>query len=183
MIKVSVPSRGILFPNTLVFLITGKRYCVSVPSRGLLFPNSCKTIISKRIFGFRPLSGYLISKYKSGWTSPKRNWTVSVPSRGILFPNHVNSYVLVFTYKWVSVPSRGILFPNSYTNITMICCYLFPSPLGVSYFQINKLILHSFLKFLFPSPLGVSYFQMFLHWCLSRERLSFRPLSGYLISK
>ena len=62
--------------------------------------------------------------------------------------------------KKVSVPSRGILFPNnlmkSYNNILVE----FPSPLGVSYFQIIIEMLHTFSVKLFPSPLGVSYFQI-----------------------
>ena len=36
---------------------------VSVPSRGILFPNADKELDEKIAKGFRPLSGYLISKY------------------------------------------------------------------------------------------------------------------------
>ena len=86
--KVSVPSRGILFPNRLLLAVVwGVVIIVSVPSRGILFPN--KTLISLLILmdsSFRPLSGYLISKFMDEW-----------------------------------------LFAG---------LYLFPSPLGVSYFQI-----------------------------------------------
>ena len=40
--------------------------------------------------------------------------------------------------KKVSVPSRGILFPNNVIQIksSSNCIEVFPSPLGVSYFQI-----------------------------------------------
>ena len=39
--KVSVPSRGILFPNRLLLAVVwGVVIIVSVPSRGILFPNS-----------------------------------------------------------------------------------------------------------------------------------------------
>ena len=64
--SVSVPSRGILFPN---YVITYSKHeigkDVSVPSRGILLPNH-----------YRDVS-------RSG------NETVSVPSRGILFPNSI----------------------------------------------------------------------------------------------
>ena len=62
--NVSVPSRGILFPNNNT--VNGNprwRFLVSVPSRGILFPNTGRLIIVYSIIkGFRPLSGYLISK-------------------------------------------------------------------------------------------------------------------------
>ena len=63
--------------------------------------------------------------------------------------------------KCVSVPSRGILFPNTVSNFSTTLFTLFPSPLGVSYFQISS----SFPPLnnddiMFPSPLGVSYFQI-----------------------
>ena len=69
---------------------------------------------SKRILlGFRPLSGYLISKCVIISVSKSFTSSVSVPSRGILFPNASNEYVA-----------------NDETA--------FPSPLGVSYFQMMK---------------------------------------------
>ena len=63
LVSVSVPSRGILFPNSL-----GEYYCelisVSVPSRGILFTYG-GTSDRNYYFGwrFRPLSGHIISKY------------------------------------------------------------------------------------------------------------------------
>ena len=36
---------------------------------------------------------------------------------------------------------------------------------------------------MFPSPLGASYFQMLCAMIIESKRLSFRPLSGHLISK
>ena len=60
----------------------------------------------------------------------------------------------------VSVPSRGILFPNQNRNWENSAVKLFPSPLGVSYFQMQ-----------FPFPVKKISGQCF------------RPLSGYLISK
>ena len=60
----------------------------------------------------------------------------------------------------VSVPSRGILFPNA--------DFFFGNASGM----------------LFPSPLGVSYFQILDEWDEKTIYLmGFRPLSGYLISK
>ena len=61
----------------------------------------------------------------------------------------------------------------------------FPSPLGVSYFQIQSdLHNYQFNVKKFPSPLGVSYFQIISNIESGMFRMnSFRPLSGYLISK
>ena len=62
---------------------------------------------------------------------------------------------------------------------------MFPSPLGVSYFQnvVEVNIDGEFRQLAFPSPLGVSYFQKQLIVTLQQLTVSFRPLSGYLISK
>ena len=63
--RVSVPSRGILFPNLYgcTFQAAIRKANVSVPSRGILFPNDFQAFY-------------------------QRHWSyVSVPSRGILFPN------------------------------------------------------------------------------------------------
>ena len=62
---------------------------------------------------------------------------------------------------------------------------MFPSPLGVSYFQIKDVarLIEKYDK-AFPSPLGVSYFQIgFGFKFFNRFIYRFRPLSGYLISK
>ena len=61
---------------------------------------------------------------------------------------------------------------------------MFPSPLGVSYFQMG--IEHCVVDIgntVFPSPLGVSYFQIIKGKGNEDTKESFRPLSGYLISK
>ena len=63
---------------------------------------------------------------------------------------------------------------------------VFPSPLGVSYFQISLKVCKRCLLLLkkFPSPLGVSYFQICKLSHYNSPFLNrFRPLSGYLISK
>ena len=86
---------------------------------------------------------------------------------------------------------------------------VFPSPLGVSYFQILFITGVCVAESEFPSPLGVSYFQIITkignniiddivsvpsrgilfpntasyHFGRASGMLSFRPLSGYLISK
>ena len=92
----------------------------------------------------------------------------------------------VASYLIVSVPSRGILFPN------MLCNYIksveneeFPSPLGASYFQIITCVMILKCLKLFPSPLGASYFQIRQGKSTIDilDLLSFRPLSGHLISK
>ena len=60
---VSVPSRGILFPNGKKKLFH-YHITVSVPSRGILFPNNQLVSKVRKVHStcFRPLSGYLISK-------------------------------------------------------------------------------------------------------------------------
>ena len=62
---------------------------VSVPSRGILFPNYLDTLEGKKlpVPRFRPLSGHLISELVPSENSLKWLIIVSVPSRGILFPN------------------------------------------------------------------------------------------------
>ena len=64
--NVSVPSRGILFPNWKDLKNDYNEYIaiVSVPSRGILFPNNHYGGGRKACgkLSFRPLSGYLISK-------------------------------------------------------------------------------------------------------------------------
>ena len=134
---------------------------------------------------------------------------VSVPSQGILFPNSILSSYRVWS-SFVSVPSRDILFPNKYfKNVKTLEELRFPSPLGVSYFQImislllmilgtlvsvpsrgilfpNKNLINSYNGILvFPSPLGVSYFQIMGNLILLEyiQYANFRPLSGYLFSK
>ena len=135
--RVSVPSRGILFPNSPPSdIIIHHCDTVSVPSRGILFPN-------------RGLPHTELTRY-----------SVSVPSRGILFPNIIDMFADCEEDFTVSVPSRGILFPNQYTSISIVPCESsFPSPLGVSYFQIGERVR------------------------MVRKDSGFRPLSGYLISK
>ncbi len=112
--------------------------------------------------------------------------------------------------KKVSVPSRGILFPNFALQLGIeIGKASFPSPLGVSYFQIvvkaatcteegtvsvpsRGILFPNALEVWmknrrneFPSPLGVSYFQIGWRKSMTRKEkvMGFRPLSGYLISK
>ena len=108
----------------------------------------------------RPLTGYLISKF---------------------------ALLSLYLREKVSVPSRGILFPNKIKEVhSNDADVSFPSPLGVSYFQIRKLKKPTPTTSFFPSPLGAPYFQIYptLKTVIS-SRLSprFRPLSGYLISK
>ena len=60
---------------------------VSVPSRGILFPNEkALELLNYGVASFRPLSGYLISKCPK-YSPLNLTVMVSVPSRGILFPN------------------------------------------------------------------------------------------------
>ena len=132
---------------------------------------------------FRPLSGYLISKYNAK-DKYKSLMSVSVPSRGILFPNNMKKFICT-AVTFVSVPSRGILFPNSVSSRCRIIWsfsvsvpsrgILFPN-------EFDFVVLKAQLKI--PSPLGVSYFQILAEIGFKKiEENRFRPLSGYLISK
>ena len=111
---VSVPSRGILFPNGHRVWLRERDIDVSVPSRGILFPNSKEESDNHKEYTnycFRPLSGYLISKFTAIL------FTYGIDSR---FPSPLGvSYFQIFRQLYfrqgqycVSVPSRGILFPN-----------------------------------------------------------------------
>ena len=109
---VSVPSRGILFPNN-VWWHGGKfSVSVSVPSRGILFPNSNFDLrYDDLVKSFRPLSGHLISKCKK--TVTYKHFCFGFrPLSGHLISKYFQTKALT---NWI---------------------YWFPSPLGASYFQI-----------------------------------------------
>ena len=166
-------------------MLRAQKSIVSVPSRGILFPNERHRIyddilnewfpsplgvsyfqISRpnnslncfRPFCFRPLSGYLISKYEKDGV---------IIAKGNGFPSPLG------------VSYFQMNFQKRYWHQAM-----FPSPLGVSYFQIVYHDHLTFFWFSFPSPLGVSYFQIMAdYWEDKKGNSGFRPLSGYLISK
>ena len=137
MIKiVSVPSRGILFPNTLSFPKASTQR-VSVPSRGILFPNGLlPDMINQLMLLFpSPLGASYFQIFSVLISTQNFSFSVSVPSRGILFPNRLVQRAFIVCMR-VSVPSRGILFPNVKTLEDGDVLNVFPSPLGASYFQI-----------------------------------------------
>ena len=158
---VSVPSRGILFPNSIENHRSNGTYLTFPSPLGVSYFQIERAIsLSTVLASFRPLSGYLISKYKMKLQSVCSRNIVSVPSRGILFPNAIDfadrmwkmrrkfpsplgvSYFQmqkkfgIVYHVTVSVPSRGILFPNRLVYGYTATSAKFPSPLGVSYFQI-----------------------------------------------
>ena len=136
---------------------------------------------------FRPLSGYLISK---SWTHIVFILVSRVGFRPL-------SGYLISKWIWVSGNTYECKFPSplgvSYFQISKEFFFrnlfhnVFPSPLGVSYFQISLKVCKRCLLLLkkFPSPLGVSYFQIGWRKSMTRKEkvMGFRPLSGYLISK
>ena len=87
--------------------------------------------------GFRPLSGNLIFQL---YTAEQiiENAKVSVPYRGILFFNDLHACACGNIS--VSVPYRGILFFNTNQNKKGESIITFPSPIGESYFSIQKRI-------------------------------------------
>ena len=113
--------------------------------------------------GFRPLSGYLISKSNIGMNFVNGLISLSFrPLSGYLISKWSNTVSENEYAKLVSVPSRGILFPNKIRYI-LEDSIGFPSPLGVSYFQMMKAdFTFTQRRQVFPSPLGVSYFQILM---------------------
>ena len=109
--KVSVPSRGILFPNLSADVALKVITKVSVPSRGILFPNLNLTLMMDFVY-------------------------VSVPSRGILFPNSNTSCQENFQQSFRPL-SGHLISKFKGAKSGELCIKLFPSPLGASYFQMG----------------------------------------------
>ena len=88
------------------------------------------------IFSFRPLSGYLISKL----CTTNKGLVIQLlrfrPLSGYLISKSCFIISQRISFYTVSVPSRGILFPNIDNIFDVALETMFPSPLGVSYFQI-----------------------------------------------
>ena len=142
---------------------------VSVPSRGILFPNIPHTMVgvsAKNRESFRPLSGHLISKLAN--FQQMKLWK-------LLFPSPLGASYFQINYKHIKrfykcrFPSP---LGASYFQI-LFCSFnvhrridRFPSPLGASYFQIfnEKYVEWRFQRKLFPSPLGASYFQIIIEF-------------------
>ena len=110
--------------------------------------------------------------------------TVSVPSRGILFPKEEidadKNDELSFR------PLSGYLISKRDNNFEGVNYeVLFPSPLGVSYFQkVNCIFENCITALLFPSPLGVSYFQKGGHKNVKKRLIGVSvPSRGILFPK
>ena len=133
---VSVPSRGILFPNNIVLGGTS--------TKTVMFPSP----LGVSYFQIKRARSYCLML--AGFPSPLGVSYFQITLK------HLNGQKTNF----VSVPSRGILFPNYVALAFEKKIYFrFPSPLGVSYFQILVKAVKADL-YGFPSPLGVSYFQI-----------------------
>ena len=142
---------------------------VSVPSRGILFPNIPHTMVgvsAKNRESFRPLSGHLISKLAN--FQQMKLWK-------LLFPSPLGASYFQILFCSFNVHRRIDRFPSplgaSYFQIfswrSIESNYKgFPSPLGASYFQIfnEKYVGWRFQRKLFPSPLGASYFQIIIEF-------------------
>ena len=169
----------------------------SVPSRGILFPNSETLWVEKPNLFPSPLgASYFQINKATDWTpapeefpSPlgasyfqivkcwflhKKVISVSVPSRGILFPNNgktvePNDGMIGFR------PLSGHLISKSTirTVKTLNEGDMFPSPLGASYFQINMARKRMVTRTMFPSPLGASYFQIKGDFIMEENRNEF----------
>ena len=152
------------------------------------FPNK------KRRYSFRPLSGYLISKWDekifnrcycscfrplSGYLISKYNMypvssffiTVSVPSRGILFPNFCLLFCSFNDRRRFRPLSGYLISKYEKERMMYVVAVVFPSPLGVSYFQIEMWLTNGNGE-KFPSPLGVSYFQISCRFQVLRKEKS-----------
>ena len=112
---------------------------------------------------FRPLSELSISKYYLDDINVFRI-TVSVSSRSYLFPNPIASFCAC---AWFIFPSPlGVIYFQITTNNVWKFEDYFPSPLGVIYFQISTAATPANSATNFPSPLGVIYFQIIENYML-----------------
>ena len=149
-----------------------------------MFSGPCSSIQMSR---FRPLSGYLISKYfkrRICWKLARQ-----FPSPlGVSYFQIKNRRTTIWATR-VSVPSRGILFPNKMEALDLKIKYVIFRPLSgylisklrnkptcdlpltgfrpLSGYLISKwwhkVLSNRYNGCLFPSPLGVSYFQIQFH--------------------
>ena len=131
MFCVSVPFRGISFPNT-AYCSMAATTKVSVPFRGISFPNL---------------------EYDIKHTE---NLQVSVPFRGISFPN-TNLPKWIYPSSTFPSPSGASHFQIKMKKYRIEFGFGFPSPSGASHFQITQSFL-ILLAFLVSVPFrGISF--------------------------
>ena len=150
---------------------------VSVPFRGLVISNEREEkswIIGK---SFRPLSGSRYFKFRWHLINLLSK-CVSVPFRGLVISNEQTTPPLSEAVTPFPSPFGVSLF-QIILGIPTEELEAFPSPFGVSLFQIMKKIIGKYeMDNNFPSPFGVSLFQICEKHLLEQETKSFRPLSG-----
>ena len=157
---VSVPSRGILFPNDVagyIEFIDEKEF--PSPLGASYFQMEDMKYIEK-ITGEEfpsPLGASYFQIAKKFFDTCEN--IVSVPSRGILFPNTI----------WVLISQKFAIYSFRPLSGHLISKYL-------------SMLLQT-VTLVFPSPLGASYFQICKTSLVQPINRSFRPLSGHLISK
>ena len=132
------PLSGHLISKLNSFLASKKIVLVSVPSRGILFPNCFSYTVYRRFDSWFPSPlGASYFQMEAKEMARKRMVTFPSPLGASYFQIVLRLvYGYTSTSAKVSVPSRGILFPNTYQTGIVITFLLFPSPLGASYFQI-----------------------------------------------
>ena len=130
---VSVPFRGISFPNPFCGGFCAFGLYVSVPFRGISFPNGMRIILCCM--------------------------RVSVPFRGISFPN---KYLVNFGFgeNICFRPLPGHLISKFFYFVHDVSPFSFPSPSGASHFQITRNHIPINRTNSFPSPSGASHFQI-----------------------
>ncbi len=161
MFTISVPYRGSIFPNS------SKRWFIAshkprFPSPiGVLFFQICKlnhVTIVKYLFP-SPI-GVLFFQIRNGEKYEKNEFRISVPYRGSIFPN--KSKVPVRYHRIISVPYRGSIFPNKYEECIEYCKDHISVPYRGSIFPNTKPITKTADWNVFPSPIGVLFFQICL---------------------
>ena len=114
---------------------------VSVPSRGILFPNGNRLYCTWfGWYSFRPLSGHLISKCRE--FNINEDWLRTFPSPlGASYFQMENEYDIgrIMEYLFPS-PLGASYFQIGERKMTKKEMQKFPSPLGASYFQIYQYV-------------------------------------------
>ena len=109
---------------------------------------------------------------------------ISVPSRGILFPNQIVNYCYTLGSGYFRPLSGYLISKWIEADVAPMDLILFPSPLGVSYFQISVVNLKGGRNMNNFRPLsGYLISKCFERIPIAKSTFNFRPLSGYLISK
>ena len=154
---VSVPFRGISFPNSVLEIRKNEEFTFPSPSGASHFQISYK-LNKETEMSFRPLPGHLISKFEQ--VRDVKKYVKSFPSPSGASHFQIANMKSVYVGKIGFRPLPGHLISKYDIKHTEALQREFPSPSGASHFQINRMA-----------------------WRSQYGREGFRPLPGHLISK